>query len=210
MRRVGERVGVHGAVRYIRDARPVAACVGLSRPRIVTSEGALRRLRDDELEAVLLHEARHLRRGDPLRVLIARALAALFIGLPLIEWLALRFELAKELDADRAALRVMGDPAPLAGALLALGAQIPAGSLAIGAWSMTSARIDQLSGLADERLMPRAPRGAVAVTALSVMLALALALGQGMRAHAPSASVSSQDHPAGGSTCPIPPDGIQL
>lgn len=210
LRRASARVGVQGAVHYVGDARPMAYCIGLIRPGIVISEGALRRLRDDELEAVLWHEAEHLRRHDPLRVFIAHALAALFIALPLIEWLRLRFELAKELDADRAALRALGDPAPLAGALLALGAQGAPGSLAIGAWSLTAVRIDQLSGATTEHLMPRPGRVAVVATALSLALALGLAMGQGARAHALPAPPPWPGHAQVGSTCPLPTEGILL
>lgn len=208
---IAERAGVTEALRYVRDARPLAYCVGARHPRVVISDGALRRLRDDELEAVLLHEAEHLRRRDPLRVLVARTLAALFVGLPLIEWLTLRFETAKELDADRAALRALGDPAPLAGALLALGAPADGAPLAIGAWSLTAARIDHISGIGPERLMPQPPPRAVAVTGLAVLLALALALGQGVRAHALPASIVASEHaPVTGASCPIPRAGVLL
>lgn len=207
---VAQRVGVARSLGYVRDPRPLAYCVGVRRPRIVISDGALRRLRDDELEAVLLHEAEHLRRRDPLRVLIARALAALFVGLPLIEWLTLCFETAKELDADRAVLRALGDPAPLAGALLALGTPADGAPLAIGAWSLTAARIDQISGIGPARLMPEPRRRTVAVTALSVLLALTLALGQGVRAHALPAPIVASGHAPTGASCPIPRPGVLL
>lgn len=207
---IAERAGVSEALHYVRDPRLLAYCVGVRDPRVVISDGALRRLRDDELEAVLLHEAEHLRRRDPLRVLFARTLAALFVGLPLIEWLTLRFETAKELDADRAALRVLGDPAPLAGALLALGTPADGAPLAIGAWSLTAARIDQISGIGPDRLLPEPPRRTVAVTALSVVLALVLALGQGVRAHALPAPIVASGHAPTGASCPIPRPGVLL
>lgn len=211
LREVAMRVGVADALSYVRETQPVAYCIGVRQPRIVISEGVLRRLCDDELEAVLWHEAEHLRRRDPLRVLIARTLAAFFVGLPLIEWLTLRFELAKELDADRAALRALGDPAPLASALLALGTQTDRAPLAIGAWSLTAARIDQISGIEAERLMPQPRRRALVISALSVVLALALALGQGVRAHALPATIITSGHaPITGASCPIPRAGVLL
>lgn len=208
LRRTAARVGVARELRYVREARPFAHCIGVLSPVIVVSDGALRRLRDAELEAVLWHEAQHLRKRDPGRVLVARALASLFVGLPLIEWLAQRFEVAKELDADRAAMRELGDPAPLAGALLALGVQAERSVLAVGAWSMTAARIDQLAGAPPSDLMRRPDRGAFMVTALSLVLALALALGQGVRAHALPLPVPVSDHVTSDTHCPLPPEGI--
>ena len=210
LRRAAQRVGLSESVCYVTDLRSSAYCVGVLRPAVVVSEGALRRLRDDELEAVLCHEAEHLRRRDPLRILVARSLAALFVGLPLIDCLAQRFELAKELDADRAAIRALGDPAPLAGALLALGSVGPGPALAVGAWSLTRARIDQLSGTSADRLMPAPTRKAIALTVASLVLALVLALGQGVRAHALPGALVPLDHQGPGSSCPLPGEGILL
>lgn len=208
--RAARRVRVEREVRYVRDARPFAHCVGLLSPVIVMSDGALRRLRDHELDAVLWHEAQHLRKHDPLRVLVARALAALFVGLPLIEWLALRFEIAKELDADQVAMRELGDAAPLAGALLALGPHSRTPALAIGAWSLTVARIDQLSGASPAELMPKPGRSALLVTIVSLVLALGLTLGQGVRAHTFAIPLDAPAHPATSIHCPLPPEGILL
>lgn len=210
LRTAAERADVADGLRYVRDVRPLAHCIGVRRPHIVISEGVLRRLRDDELHAVLLHEAEHLRRRDPLRVLVARTLASLFVFLPLIEWLTLRFELAKELEADRAAMRALGGAAPLASALLALGAHSGGAPVAAGAWSLTAARIDQISGIDAERLMPRPRRGAVVVTALSVALALTLSLGQAARAHALPVPLVITGHAAAGASCPIPRAGLLL
>lgn len=210
LQRTAARVGVAGCLRYVRETRPFAHCIGVISPVIVVSEGALRRLRDSELEAVLWHEAEHLRKRDPFRVMIARALGALFVGLPLIDHLVERFEVAKELDADRAALRELGDPAPLAGALLALGVRAERPMLVAGPWSLTTARIDQLAGASRGDALPRSGRVALVVTTLSIVLALALALGQGIRAHSLTLPLPATDHGTSEAHCPLPEDGILL
>jgi Zn-dependent protease with chaperone function len=107
----GERVFVSGA--------PEAFCVGLLHPRVYVSEGLLATLDDEELAAVLAHEAHHARRRDPLRLFLGRTLAAGLFFLPVLGRLGEQHARLVELDADRAAVRSSaGNPGPLASALL--------------------------------------------------------------------------------------------
>jgi beta-lactamase regulating signal transducer with metallopeptidase domain len=100
------------------------------------------------MEAVLLHERSHLRRRDPLRLVVARYFAAGLYVVPVVEDLVEYYTLEKELEADQDALSALGDVRPLARALykvlpdadrVDLGLLTPVGSL-----SVTEARIDQL------------------------------------------------------------------
>ncbi|MGH7749727.1 MAG: M48 family metalloprotease, partial [Candidatus Dormibacteria bacterium] len=63
-----------------------AFCAGPIRPRLYLTEGLLTSLEPEELDAVLLHEAEHQRRRDPLRRATRRALAEVLFFLPILEW----------------------------------------------------------------------------------------------------------------------------
>lgn len=98
---------------------PQAFCIGLLRPRIYVSRAALELLGDEERAAVLAHEAHHARRRDPLRLLVARALAEGLFFLPAVRCLPERYAALAELAADRAATAGAGGRRALASALLA-------------------------------------------------------------------------------------------
>ena len=160
---------LEGRTTLIACAAPVALCHGLLRPRLLLSTGALRGLSATEVEAVLRHERAHLRRRDPLRLVVARAVAAALPAVPLLGALAATLPAAQELAADRAVLAAMGADA-LAGALLKVGDAGGAlrGSLvAVGAFSdaeWADARIGQLLGEPAPRLSP-SPRTLLAAGA---------------------------------------------
>lgn len=181
-----QRLDMLEAVVCCIDPRPYAYCAGLLAPRIYVSTGAVAVLGDAELEAVLLHERHHRLRRDPLRVLVGRAAASFLFALPLVAELQHRFEVAKELDADRAAVSAQhGRPAALAGALLALGdGMVPfrAGDVAASAWHLTRVRIDQLIDPAGTHV-PGPSYRAIALSGATLVLAAGLALGQATRAH---------------------------
>lgn len=130
--------GPEGVVVF-HDPAPRAFCVGLLRPRVYLSTGALRSLEPEELAAVLAHEAHHARLRDPLRVLITRTLGDALFFLPAVRRLAERYGALAELAADEAAVRARGAQ-PLASALLAFERADPA---VIG---IAPERVDQLLG----------------------------------------------------------------
>jgi len=141
-------LGLDGRIDVVRDRRPCSFCYWFLRPRICLSTALVRRLEEDELRAVLLHERYHLRHRDPLRLVIARYFAAGLYVVPVVEDLVEHFTLEKELEADQDAVAAMGTVVPLARALgrllpdaaeVSLGLLVPVGSL-----SVTEARIDHL------------------------------------------------------------------
>jgi BlaR1 peptidase M56 len=148
-------------------ARPQAFCVGLLRPRIFISSGALSRLDANELEAVVAHEAHHARAHDPLRVAFARVLGDALFFLPALRQLGDRYASLAELAADEAAVSASGnDPRPLAGALLTFdGSSVPAG---VG---IAPERVDQLLGERPSWELPVAllAWAAIVLTALTVV-----------------------------------------
>jgi Zn-dependent protease with chaperone function len=108
-------------VHVVPDRDPHAFCAGLLRPRIFVSSGALERLAPPSLHAVVAHEAEHAARRDPLRLLLARAVAAAVPGVPALRRLAARQAAVAELAADAAAVRALGSRQPLASALVVFG-----------------------------------------------------------------------------------------
>jgi hypothetical protein len=154
-------------------------CYGLLQPRLLLSTAALTGLSSAELEAVLRHELVHLRRRDPLRRLLLRALTDA-LPLPALRDIADAVPLAQELAADRAVLASVG-PEALSGALLKVGdaldtlRDVPGGPssqewrLAVGAFSAIDARIDQILGAP----VPGQPNAASMLLPLLVLALLA-------------------------------------
>jgi hypothetical protein len=153
-----ERVVAGRRVLVVPSARPLAFCAGLLRPRVYVSRGAFERLREEELAAVVVHEAHHAARRDPLRILVAGAIGdAYSLGA-----LSRRERALAELAADAAVVRSRG-VAPLASALLAFDAS-----------GVAPERVDRLAGEAPREEVPRmlvAFAGAV-IAGLLVLLVL--------------------------------------
>ena len=140
-------------------ARPLAFCAGLLHPRVYVSTGAVQRLSEDELAAVVEHEAHHARRRDPLRILIARAIGEAYA----LTALPRREQALAELAADAAAVRRRG-AAPLAAALLAFDAA-----------AIAPERVDRLVGTPPNDEVPRAlvAGAGLVIVALVALIALA-------------------------------------
>jgi Zn-dependent protease with chaperone function len=170
--RVSKVVCIDGAVAS-------AFCAGLLRPRVFVTSGMVAALAAEELDAVLVHEAEHARRRDPLRRLAGRAAADVLVWLPLVGWWSRRRLEDAELAADRAAIDRVGRT-PLARALRATA--IPAAAAAVGARfdGAGPARVTQLLG---DQLPPRRPPlAACLLSLLGLILAVSLAMcvGQGL------------------------------
>lgn len=211
LQRAARAVGLDQRVVCLDDHLRYAYCAGVLAPRVYISLGTLRVLRGRELEAVLWHEGHHLRRRDPLRVLVARTLAGIFFVAPIISELAERHELASELEADRAVLRAQGTPRWIAGALLALGRTRPPSSHAtLSAWSLSSARVDQLAEVGADVVLPPISPPAVVRTAAVLTVAMGLALGQAARAHFVELAFLPEVTGAMAHVCPLPIAGPLL
>ena len=142
------------------SARPQAFCAGFLRPRIYLSSAATQ-LPSAHLRAIVAHERHHLRRRDPLRLLVARALSQALFFLPVLRRLSERYAALAELAADEAAVRDH-DRGTLAAALLSFGeARSPAGVVGIA-----PERVDHLLGRPARWELP-----------LSLLLGSAVAIG---------------------------------
>jgi beta-lactamase regulating signal transducer with metallopeptidase domain len=113
LRRAGERAGV--IVRELPDSQPFCALAGIRRSVVVVSLGTVSQLSDAELDAALVHERGHARRGDQV-VAAVLAFVVDLLPLPSADLVAL-YRDAREFAADEHALRTVS-PHDLAGALL--------------------------------------------------------------------------------------------
>jgi beta-lactamase regulating signal transducer with metallopeptidase domain len=142
------------------------------------TNGMVVSLADQELDAVLVHEAEHAHRRDPLRRLAGRAAADVLFWLPLVGWWSRRRLEDAELAADRAAIRRVGRT-PLARALRATAPPV-APAAGAGFDGAGPARVTQLLGDPPPRRRP--PLAACLLSGLGLILAVSLAMcvGQGL------------------------------
>lgn len=146
--RLARQLDLVTSLDYVDDDSPYAFCYGLRRPRICVSRGLVELLDPRELEAVLLHERHHLLHGDPLKILLSRALAAGLFFLPVAAELCNRYLAVKEITADEMTAHAADSQMVLASALLKLlkapRRAWPEGLAAIGALNVTQERVQRL------------------------------------------------------------------
>lgn len=172
---LGRSIDIDGATcERIDSAQALAFCAGCLRPRIYVSEGLIETLSEKELRAVVAHERHHLRRRDPLRRVVARALADGLFFVPLLRRTSERYAVLGELAADEAAVETLQDRRPLAAALLKLSDRE---ALPYSVTGIDAERVDQLLGdpEAGRWQLPAgsASRSALAITGLAVFALVA-------------------------------------
>jgi beta-lactamase regulating signal transducer with metallopeptidase domain len=164
---------------------------------VAVSRGLLTQTSHDELDAVLEHERYHVHNLDPLKVVLARGLPAMFFYLPLLQDLHLRYLAGRELAADRRAVEACGRR-PLAGALFKVvrGPAWPelSTAAAIGGPELLDLRVAQLERGAEPKLAPVTARGialtALGIAALTASFAATIALSGGPSAVADATGMS--------------------
>ncbi len=114
---VADRVGLGGRIDLVDVDEPRCFCYGLVRPRVCVTTGLMALLDDAEQEAVLRHEAYHVRNYDPLKLTLGRALVSAFFFVPALRDLYEHYRLHVELLADKQAVRQMRQAQSLAAAL---------------------------------------------------------------------------------------------
>jgi hypothetical protein len=189
-------VGVAGvrvarALRQLRAASPVSgpggsvivggdaitlAVVGVLRPRVLISAGALLELSDDELDAALAHESAHIARRHRYVVLWAELCSAVARFIPGTRTCVEELAFHLERDADRCALALPVNPSALAAAVRkAADSQFARGRLvlALGA-SRVEDRLAEILAEADAARFRR-PTGSRLIAGLLVAVFLAIA-----------------------------------
>ncbi len=166
-----------GSLLIVESAHSYAFCLGVVRPLVVVSSAVFATLDNEQVAAVLAHEAHHARSRDPAKVAVARALAKGFSFVPVCQDLAAHGRLTCEVLADGDARARVGLPA-LARALRDLAAQDServVGNLGCG---MGDLGIERLAALATGTVPPcKLRRHSTVVTAAVAALALAALLG---------------------------------
>jgi len=92
------------------DRVTAAGLWGICRPTVLLPKGAARRLSDEELEAVMLHELLHVERRDNLAVGLQKFLLALFWFYPLIWLLDRKLFEERERACDEEVVRLRQSP----------------------------------------------------------------------------------------------------
>ena len=167
---VREREIAGTTCRVIDSAEPLAFCAGFLRPSIYISQGAVDRLTEPELSAVLAHERHHLGSRDPLRRLVAQSLADSLFFVPLLRRISDRYRALGEVAADEAAVRSVRERHSLASALLKFSEHQPVPSTVAG---IDPERVDHLMGdpAAGTWQLPSSVLGR-SVLALGILVAL--------------------------------------
>jgi Zn-dependent protease with chaperone function len=152
-----------------------AFSLGIWQPQVWISSRLLDMLEDDELLAVLQHEAHHCRQRDPLRLLISRLISDIFFFVPLVWPLADYVQLAQEVAADASAIEQVGTRRPLASALHKLLTTpepvVSPPDIAISQINVTERRIMALvSPDQDQRWRPTFPRWLISLLLAGVLL----------------------------------------
>jgi Zn-dependent protease with chaperone function len=143
---IAEKTGIAGRLVVVADPVPLAFCAGFLVPTVYVSEGLLAILSLTEIEAVLRHEASHMRRHDRLRLFLIELLRSIFAPFPIIETLAERVRIGVELAADRAALAMVPMPALASALVKVVRATTTASPLTVAGLTASEARIDALLG----------------------------------------------------------------
>lgn len=183
-------------VRVIEGPAPNPAfAAGLFRPRVYLAADLQSELTDDELRALFRHELWHVRRRDPLRFALLRALGRFFFWLPIIGSLSADLiEDAETLADDFAA--VATDPVEVAGALVAVARRTGAAlALAAGAGGLRPME-RRVRRLLDEDAAPSPlPLRRLAVS-VATLIALWGGVGVGTTRTVSAASTASSAEPA--------------
>lgn len=166
IRSVGTRIDMAGlAVHECAIPMGGSSLVGLRRVRCVISSELAAVATDDEMEAVVAHEACHWRSGDVGKALAVRALAGLFFYVRPVRLLAGRWRDLAEMACDDAALEATGKPLALASAILrtrGAGSGLGAGVGFASGGDAAARRVERLLDYAEYGSRPTATRGAAA------------------------------------------------
>ncbi len=109
---------VQQRLRMLPTLKSMACTVGLWQPQIMLSAGLIADLSPAELRAVAGHEWGHVRRRDPLRLVLLRFCSSVLWFLPIIRGLARDSARTMEEAADDVAVAMTDQPLELAAALV--------------------------------------------------------------------------------------------
>ncbi|ADM72320.1 Protease HtpX [Paenibacillus polymyxa E681] len=137
---LGERYRELGTDRIwvIDYAKPAAFTMGLWKPRIVLSSALLSVLDKHEEEAVIYHEAYHMKHYDPLKTWLLQVCAKQLFYLPVLRHITHHYKTAREILADNEAIHRAGSPVGIGSALLKLLSMTPANTRLVNSAACSS------------------------------------------------------------------------
>ncbi len=153
------------------SSRPLAFTAGYMKPRIFVSSGLLEALDENELRAVISHEAHHRDSRDPLKALALGFVSDLLFFLPVSPFLRRACLLESEMAADARAARLETGPLEVAGSLLKV--RKLAGVQASWFFDPTEERVKRLLGM-PAGLLPSFRRVGLTIVLLTATVFVAL------------------------------------
>jgi beta-lactamase regulating signal transducer with metallopeptidase domain len=154
--------------------------VGLWRPVLLLPEGVTEQLSPAELDAVIAHELRHVRRKDNLTGAIHMLVQALFWFHPLVWWLGERLIAERERACDEAVLRAGHDRETYARGIIEtcrIYLQAPLTCVAGASGSKLAMRVDDILSRPLSQPLPLEARASIGLAGL---LALTVPVGAGL------------------------------
>lgn len=168
---IEKSLGSSENVMLVRSPVPICFVKGFLSPRIVVSTQIGKELTPEEFESVLLHEASHLKRRDPLRRLLAELIQDFLFFIPFVRIVGRKFRDSQEIMADWYATSVTGRPVELARAIVKVASNIQANLVApFSSQETLNDRVRRLVGL------PVKPKGRLRVFSAVFSLALMIAV----------------------------------
>mgnify|MGYP001614028150 CR=1 FL=1 len=168
---IEKSLGTIKDVVLVRSPVPICFVKGFLSPRIILSTQMGKGLTPEELESVLLHEASHLKRRDPLRRLVAELVQDFLFFIPFVRIVGSKFRDSQEITADRYATSVTGRPVDLARAIVKVASNIQANlAVPFSSQETLDTRVRRLVGL------PEKPKGRLRIFSAVLSLAFMIAV----------------------------------
>ena len=141
----------------VRDLKPVVFCFGLFNPKVCISNGLIKILSRDELEAVLLHENSHMIAKEPIKLFVIKLFYSIFFFLPGIKTYVNKYITFSELAADELATNNFSDRLKLARAIFKISQEeekyLLRSELALSFFTSTIA--ERVNKLSDNNYVPK-------------------------------------------------------
>jgi beta-lactamase regulating signal transducer with metallopeptidase domain len=154
--------------------------VGIFRPVLLLPEGIAEKLDPAELQAIIAHEACHLRRRDNLTAALHMLVEAIFWFWPPVWWLGTRLVAERERACDEAVLQAGNDPQTYASSILKVCKHYVASPLACASGVSGADLKQRMEEIMKNSIVARLNVSKKALLAASAAVALALPLAAGV------------------------------
>lgn len=108
IKNIAQGLSIINKIDVVKDQTYTSFCYGLINPRICISVHLIKKLSDEELKAVLIHESYHLENRDPFKILLSQVATSMFFFVPTIRDIQKYYTLSKEISADQLVVKTNG------------------------------------------------------------------------------------------------------